>query len=182
MKIIELFEDTITEDNIIELIKRDCKPWLGKAKELVYRGMQKKVDAPFKQEVRADRQPRNTDGELHKAMDDWFNDNFGFRARSAAVFVTGDFDDAKSYGQAYAIFPIGDFKFVWSPNVGDLYMSMHNETPGRVPLKLERFKFQDDELEKAISSGFEIMIKCKDYYAVPVISIKEAKFVWDQLK
>jgi len=178
MKIIELYEEELPQefDEAIKLIKRDCKSFLAQRGEgLLYRGVQKglgKNIKTFSKKVpRTDRKPKNTLRSTHQELDDWFNDNFGFRARSAAVFVTGDLRDARSYGAAYAIFPIGDFEFLWSPNIGDLFIALGN--PENMESTLKNAEYKKTDLADAIESGHEIMLSCKEYYALHIKEYSE---------
>ncbi|WP_407305210.1 hypothetical protein [Acinetobacter sp.] len=176
MKIIELYEDELPQDfgSAIGLIQRDCKPFLSQANGgLLYRGMRSAVGEKAvvfsKKTPRTDRKPRNTDIRLHKIMDDWFNEKFGVKARSEAVFCTGDFIDALSYGAAYAIFPIGDFKFIWSEYINDLFIAARRN-PSTLLDTLKDANYKTTNLPEAIESDHEIMISCKEYYALCVQS------------
>ena len=161
MKISELFEEDAPD--IIDLIKRDCQQFIEAHPDgLMFRGMDNKSMKPFKGTVRQDRKPVNMSKEKHKRIDDWFEKEFGFKARSQSIFVTGEFDDARSYGQPYAIFPIGEFEFVWSPQVGDMFMYNFNDSP------LDEAGYKDTDLKAAINSENEIMLYCKEYYALPI--------------
>lgn len=172
MKIIELFEEEeFDQDAIVELIKRDCKPYFDASpgNRLMFRGMRgRSKTKAFKRTVRADRAPKDTSDELHKAMDDWFLEKFGFKARSNAMFATGHATIAGTYGSLYAVFPIGDFEFVWSPNVDDLTLRTENLRPDEIPDVLEDCEFRKTGLRSAINSQNEIMISCREYYAVPL--------------
>ena len=180
MKIAELHE-AVTEIadagdmEAIELVKRDCQAFIkSKPGGLMFRGMKNKPRGIFIQDVRNDRNPRNMKLEVHEAADEWFHDRFGFKARSEAVFVSGELADAKSYGKAYAVFPIGEFKYVWSPDVGDLFILLHSTRPADVEEELNGAGYMDTQLKHAISSGLEIMVQCKKYYAIPMFSVAEA--------
>ena len=172
MKIIELFEEEgYDRDEAVELIRRDCKPYFDASPgpRLMFRGMRgRSKTRAFKRGVRADRAPKDTSDKLHKAMDDWFLEKFGFRARSNAMFATGHATVAGTYGSLYAVFPIGDFEFVWSPNADDLTLHTENLRPDEVPDVLEDCEFRKTNLRSAINSQNEIMISCREYYAVPL--------------
>lgn len=169
---IALREDSLgslSENEVIALIRRECKPFLEHdTSRLMYRGMQSKPSHIYKQAVRSDRRPRNVDHKIHDALDAWFEEKFGFKARSETAFVTGSFADAKSYGKPYAVFPIGDFKFVWSPEIGDLFFISHSVKPEGVASAMDEIQYKTSDLEEAIDSGFEVMVKCDEYYAVPM--------------
>jgi hypothetical protein len=169
MKLIDLFEEELPNnfDGIVEIIERDCKPFLESgAKRLLFRGMRNKTKTMLKVNVRQDRKPKSMGVEMHNLADKWFDEKFGFKARSAAVFVTGDSSEAHDYGSLYAIFPIGDFKFVWSKKSSDLFVHLFDLAS--TIQKLEELNFKSTDLNDAIASGNEIMIHCKEYYAVSV--------------
>ena len=177
MKIIELFEEDETDheaelQDAIKIIKRDCKPFLEQFEgRFLFRGSNSFVTGKGptkffqKRSVRTDRKPMNTDDDIHKVTDDWFNEKFGIRGRSGAMFATGNFGEARAYGTVYCIFPIGDFKFVWSPVVKDLFVAGRdiNSAKDAVPY-LDKAGYRDTDFGKAIKSGKEIMIACKEYY------------------
>lgn len=176
MKILELFEDqenTLIRD-AMKLVKRDCQPFLRDLGDhLLFRGMRlfgpkaPKDKSFFKKAIRTDRLPTNTNIDDHHEMDEWFKKKFGIKARSNTAFTTGNFRDAKSYGTVYAFFPIGDFKFIWSPTVSDLFVDARGikSTKDVFPW-LDRANYQDTDLQAAIESGNEIMVQCKEYYSV----------------
>jgi len=175
MKIIELFE---SEEDIITLIKRDCQPFIqAHPSSLMYRGMKNKSGAGygedefFKQRVRQDRQPMSIRDRLHPLIDNWFEQEFGFKARSQTVFVSGDFMMAQNYGKVYAVFPIGDFKFVWSRDIHDLFGNISAMTSeSEIADKMKALNYRDTNFKAAVASDHEIMIHCKEYYAVAVRS------------
>lgn len=190
MKLSELFENDHDEDDdfpdedlpsgevdfgkAIVQIQRDCKPFLKQCgmEALAFRGFTNNYLAPFfKRATRQNRKPMNTSKVAQAEQDKWFDEHFGFKARSASVFTTGNYDDANSYGQVFAIFPIGDFQFVWSPKVGDLFMAQGSDNQTDF---LNDGNYQDTNLPAALASDNEIMIDCKEYYAVKITSNKEA--------
>lgn len=117
-------------DEVLNLIYTDCMPFvkdLAKDKSklshrLLFSGRNNSKDY-FTGKVRSDRRPKDTDEFVHEIFDELFNKNFGFRARSNAIFCTGRESTAKSYGSnVYIIFPKGQYKFVYNPKIIDLYM------------------------------------------------------------
>lgn len=163
-------------EDIVKLIKRDCKPWLKQAgKNLVYRGTGNK-EIFVKKQVRTDRYPLATPDAFHDYIDNKMKEK-GFKARRKnSVFVTGDLSEAKRYGYGtYVIFPIGDFDFTWSPKIMDLYYEIPATVAG--PDKVDdQYASIDQKIKKyinvnlieAIKSNNEIMIRCDYYYAVQV--------------
>lgn len=160
-------------DTIIKIIKDNCQPFLDQIQSLdlsqhrLYRGMQSYSKYGSRQ-VHNNRPPVSTDLRVHKIMDEWFLQNVGFRARSEAVFGTGDYDTASLYGTVYSIFPIGEFKFCWSENVSDMYTDYPKPHKEERILQnfLKRSNYQTTDLCGAIKSKKEIMIKCDHYVFV----------------
>lgn len=166
----------------IAKIKADCQPFLQEfGGKFIYRGM-KKGAYFLRQQVRTERKPLSSAPFVHRLMDEWFDDKFGIKGRSGAVFATSDFKQAAGYsggfGGAYAIFPIGEFKFLWSPHVYDPFMQLQdvmfdknadrypNDILGpKVEKWLETREYTDKNLPAAIASKNEVMIECKEYYA-----------------
>jgi hypothetical protein len=179
----ELYESEMTEDEVISLIKRDCKPFLSmKPYALLMRGM-KKANYPFKQSVRTDRKPLDTPDETHDQYNKWFKELFGINARSECVFVTSSFFIANAYvrlnkGNVYAVFPIGEMKYIWSPLVDDLVDLLDDE------MTFDEFKELDYKmtgLNSAIEHRNEIMIKCNEYYAIPIASAEDGRDLYEKI-
>jgi hypothetical protein len=99
-------------DEVIDSIRKDCQPFL-KYKNFLFRGMSGKGKEAFIKERRKDRQPLHTDEVVNKIIDNIFLKVWGWRARSEGVFATNGFD-VSFYGQRHAIFPIGNFTYLWS--------------------------------------------------------------------
>lgn len=195
MKLTDLYEDKTQYDLAFSIVQKKCQPFLeqcgGKA---IFRGMKYTSDY-LQNPVRQDRRPSSTPTFVHHAIDDWFDDRFGIKARSNAMFATGDFRIAGHYGgnlqKVYAVFPIGDFKFVWSRQVGDLFLEIEevlfNDYDGDEPARklddddlkndiwefLDSKDYQPDHLSLAIGSKNEVMIACKEYIAMRVESAAE---------
>lgn len=186
MKLVDLFEEALPQnfDDIVAILKRDCKQVIDKIENRFFLRGVRASSVPLaefsKKNIRPDRKPMSTDLAMHHAMDNWFNEKFGFKARSAALFTTGDFKDARSYGAVYAIFPIGDFRFIWSEVIGDLFISMRD--PERMGEILDDANYKDTDLESALSSGHEIMLSCKEYYALRIRSQNDIEALWQALK
>jgi hypothetical protein len=112
---------------VIQYINTNCQPFLKMmAKEGIKRPLYRGINADYGHEVmikkvRKNRRPTDTDTRLHNLLSAAFTSVFGWSARSQGVFATGHDHDAYSYGKVYAIFPIGNFKFIYSKNIGDLF-------------------------------------------------------------
>jgi hypothetical protein len=141
------------------------------------------------------RLPRDTDWKIAKAVDELFFKKFHWRPRSEGVFVFPPNGPASGYGQGdpFSIFPIGDFDFVYSPDVMDLTELfsrivndeyklkddaswMHSEGLSNADLKgvMKIFEakyfryFINTHLPYAIKSGLtpEVILKCDKYLAI----------------
>jgi hypothetical protein len=165
---------------LVTLLQQNCKPFLSQAgwDHPMYRGVTRELPAVSLQQNIANRRPVNTVASLSNLADSWFVEHTGIKFRSNAVFAAGDLATARSYGTVYVMFPIGEFKFCWSPVVEDMFM-MINDLNNRVPrntmevpelFKAEMLKrmghagYRTDHLIEAIDSTSEIMVHCNKYY------------------
>jgi len=101
-----------------------------------------------------------------------------------AVFATGEAEMAAGFGALFSILPIGDFTFLWSPNVPDLATEFSGKTTNifshffQILFSLDtssnidagdyikKADYRTTDLKAAINSGNEIMIFAKEYYAI----------------
>ncbi len=123
-----LSENISTPDEIREMLLTNCLPFIREWKRcssyphMLYSGRPSEYKKVIiKKKVRQDRRPKDTPIEIHKAFDDRFHKEFGIRARSQCIFTVGNPNTAKFYGKPYAIFPVGKFEVIWSPQITDLY-------------------------------------------------------------
>lgn len=164
---------------IIEMIKKDCKPFLREKMpgDFLYRGMKRNIDFYKKLKIRKNRRPKDTPERLHKIFDEEFKKKFGWGARSEGIFCTPSFDDAAYYGDAYLIFPIGSFKFVYSIHIPDLYthvkklyssyfLGQGEDEEIRELAKNLVDTYTDKQLDRGMDIDVEISINCNEYYAV----------------
>lgn len=199
----QFLNESESSTEMAKYIESHCKPFLdeSKRKGLLFRGigtfaqsgefnLPGLTDAiPFAIITpRVDRQPRNMPKKFHTLIDDWFNDQFGLKARSAGVFAFGvkTSNTAAGYaassnkgqgGFACVIFPIGPFKYVWSPEVHDLYTNFSQMDyiiqDGEIDVKkfyhyLETLDYKSTDLSAALQSKNEIMLVCDKYLALSV--------------
>jgi hypothetical protein len=211
MKIKDLFEfdDANNGDHkweplpmqIEEALIRDCQPYLKEARSLhgderqFWRGISSN-DISEKTLVdvihaRLDhREAFSTPSDVHHMLNRWFEKKFGWKARNG-VFAVGNLSEANFYGTPHAIFPIGEFKYVWSPNVYDLYgdLELHlfsKEHPDGQPdvytekvldENISYFKWLDTDLQEALGKNREVMFKCDTYIAIKREKLDELD--WD---
>ena len=190
-----MLDSKIMQDGF-ELIKRDCRPYLQQNKSPIFRtpifrglGMLKVSDSIIiKKQVRLDyRQTKDMNVSIHIAMNDWMTKKFGEPFRNG-LFVSGSRNVVNMYGRTYIIFPIGNFTFLYHDKFSDIYSTYssfhwtYQDDIGNTPDKKTMTKFskkfvkhiasvnngnwKQDTIEQASMSKNEIMIRCKEYYAV----------------
>jgi hypothetical protein len=163
-----LKENNINEEifKIINKIHSSCQPFLkewfksfsNESLLPLYRGAISKPDY-YIGKIRKDRRPMNTTYNDHEELNDLFLEYYGKKWRSESIFVTGSFGNAEGYGDIYLIFPIGKFKFLYNPNIEDLFLYNGSFTTAVKG-------YESKNLKKAIKSGNEIMISGSSYIAV----------------
>lgn len=161
----------------LELIKKDCNPYLNLLKKINYRyylysGRRKGYSGTdfSKKQIRQDRNPKDTPDDKHQFIDNWFYENFGIKARSQTLFCTSDTTIARVYGRLYYIFPVGKYEVIWSNKFIDLYNRAYMDWD------IERYKelflndyaktYKKGDKINALKSENEIMLYCKEYYMV----------------
>lgn len=109
------------------------------------------------------RLPKSIPVSIHRRLNDLFVNLFGVPFRNG-VYATGDYNQSTDYGTVYTFFPIGEFKYCWSPYQKDLFHYIDDRDG----------KFTDDELKEivgsytnfnlkeAISEEVEIMFYCQN--------------------
>jgi hypothetical protein len=193
----DLFEAKAT---IASTIAR-CKPYLsmpGAKTGLLYRGIElswkdyrhEEVTLPSGEVIAIDwtilkrrvgREPTATPHAYASAADDFFNEKFGWRCRSAGTFATGYELETGIYGDTHIFLPIGKTRFVWSDFVRDMYELVNkirmspkfsnlndDERMKALVEKLESSDYVSSGLGDAIRSRKEIMVDCGSYIAVLV--------------
>ena len=157
----------------ITKIRENCKPFL-KEKVIMYRGSHKKIELLRKTRRRKLRKPKDTDIRVHKIAEKFFMKKFGWKPRSQGVFAVGSYSAATYYGNAYYFFPIGSYRYLWSPDKSDFYLgapSMKTDLdmghPSRVENKLETLikTYKDTGLKTAVEKQtFEVMFDVDSFY------------------
>jgi len=167
-------------EKTIELIKKNCGPFLKELKQtgkkqFLYRGYETVSGTITKKRSRNDRRPRDMDETTSEYLDDLFKRKFGWFARSAGIFAISKRGDTIEYGTPYLFFPIGKYKYIWSPSVDDLYTKINDRNLSLEDDFLENYenhwnakygeysgngtwKYNDIEIEQAESES-EVMIE-----------------------
>ena len=151
----------------------------------LYRGLQNANADYVSKKIRTqDRNPKDSTKQLHTLLNKFYTENFGANFRDA-MFCTGSYELAQEFGQAYTIFPVGDFKYLWDMDSKDIYVEFLNyarksnikaEGPEYTTQIAEAFiedviskhTFDSTDLMTAIKRGHEIMIRGKSYLACRV--------------
>jgi hypothetical protein len=102
------------------------------------------------------------------ACDVWFEQRFGWGARSNhSLFVSGSRVQAEQFGTPVIVIPVAPARLVWSPRITDLtqyFKTLGVASPAIVAELLEAGDYRDGDLEAAIASGNEIMVRCERYF------------------
>lgn len=180
-----------TMDQLGETIRRDCKPYLNEfgAGRWVYRGYRftykdrrDKLNI-LRNTPRKDRASMNMPDDIQNYIDDMFKKKFGWRPRKEGVFTTNRGWTAMDYGNSQIFLPIGNYKYIFNPQVDDLYMMTPRESvrkvinkEGMTPDMKERYEKWQDSLEGFRNNGLspylggnvgsEVIWDCKAYYMV----------------
>ena len=183
-----------------ETVKTDCQPYLKEVdyspirKYALYRGVIHTKKTYIAKTVRLqNRKPKDTEQKLHDKINKYFKKNYGVPFRNG-IFATSSLDQTEEYahgglheGEVYIIFPVGEFKYLWSPHISDMLDAIYehdvisNAAPGHKSgwkaFKNEALStYQTTNLTRGIKSGNEIMIYCKEYYGIKYEDILNQKF------
>ena len=118
-----LTEATVSKEEIKKILNRDCAKFLKEMRgeyDLLFRGSYKKVNRIAKIKHNKERKPKDTPQELHDLLNKKFKKKFGWPVRNG-IFTTSSYIMADGYGIPYKFFPIGDYKYVYSTKIEDLF-------------------------------------------------------------
>lgn len=115
-----------------EILASKCQPYINDMGRLVhepngwftgllYRGADKLMSNYIIKKPHVDRKPKDTPVELSEKIDDMMEKKFGWRPRSQGVFATFDAGVAHEYGDPYIFIPCGTYKYIWSPEIEDMF-------------------------------------------------------------
>ena len=125
----DIIDDTIDDvekKRILNMIRKDCKPFLKESSTYFTRSFTEShgVDNIRKIKPRKNRKPKDTPLYLHDILNNWFRSKFGWNVRSEGVFTYPGKGDFYGDSNIYYFFPIGSFKFVFSDTISDLYNTL----------------------------------------------------------
>lgn len=152
LKTFESFDSEMTAEEVYEILKRDCPEYLDLLRNctiddgelydlndeiesrtyyereipMLYRGTRAKTDDILSIEPRELRRAKDTNQKISDEIDDKFESVYNIRPRQSGVFTTPVRDVASHYGNSYLFFPIGDFDYIWSNEIDDLFDDLRN--------------------------------------------------------
>lgn len=133
--------------DVAAIIRKECAPFLKTAGSMAfsaYRGMEpsgyeewsralvipKDDDDVVEHEIKDDayinavprnREPVDSSGYYHEALNKFFVGKVGLPVRSACFFATGEYESVGHYGTPHIVLPCGDFHYTWSSRIIDAY-------------------------------------------------------------
>mgnify|MGYP007016029883 CR=1 FL=1 len=149
MRLLEYIEKDVSSAR--QLITSYCKPFIremgrhivdvspGANYNFLWRGHEAFITNIIVMKTRNDRNPKDTPVEISKIIDDLMEEKFGWRPRSSGVFAVPNINTANEYGRPYIFFPIGQYKYIWSPQIDDMY---------ELIAEISDFSIKDNELER----------------------------------
>lgn len=168
-----LIEDEKGLAHYIPKIQAECKPFLKDIRNAagsLFRDDTKNRNKPiWKKVTRTDRAPLDTPQDIHDELDLWFQDEFGWRARSEGLFCWPLKFTSQWTVNKWLVFPAGKYKYIWSDKVDDLWATLGGYGSNLDTL-MDAFQthFGDSYTDKNIKQSMkwegEIMIKCKYSY------------------
>jgi hypothetical protein len=134
------------------------------------------------------RTPRDMPVDYHNGLNTHFEKIFGWPVRNGLFTygVKSNFRDLTDigYGKSYLIFPCAQFKYVYDPNIYDLfehyYEYCRNELDkANIQSFIETIHYFDTDIGKAMANSVhdfrsvEIMINCEQYYLINIKYVEE---------
>lgn len=119
-------EENVKIDDLSSFLKSNCKPFLKEFRksyidgDFIFRGSNHDVRDARIFKVRKDRKPRLVSKEAHNFLSSISKKLFGWNMRGEGSF-TGSAYVAASYGTTNIFIPIGNYKYVYTEDTGNLY-------------------------------------------------------------
>lgn len=133
---------TLPPEEAARLIAKECSEFIKETEfsvdkiyrlsNAVYRGVDnlRTVVASFDGNIV--RPARDSNKLLHKLLDKFFVEHFGFPYRSKGTFVTANETTASGYGYAGIFFPVNGYSYVFSKEIEDAYTAFQNTKSSHV--------------------------------------------------
>lgn len=145
-------------EEVLDTLARDCAPFLKETDKIYYRGMGGvSYELIQKFHARKDRKPKDMPLAYHNELDKIFQKYFGWKARTEGVFASGRRTMVSQYGSVFIFMPIGKFRYVFSPDIRDLYMHLNDMSPETA--KLYDFDFNDNKLSREDKIGLDELVR-----------------------
>ena len=136
-----------------------------------WRGTNRQVTEIGEVRRRKNRKPVDMPLKLHELLDFKFFQKFKWPVRSEGIFTVPDAASTFPYGAyAYAFFPIGKYRYVWSDRVADLFAEMYKRklTPDKADhLYSEIFDNEEVLLPSSKENHEEELVKYKKWLKDP---------------
>ncbi len=134
--------------SVVKFMRSHCQPWLNATdiNNPVFRGTHTTNDVFFRK-VRPDRNPRDTELNIHKLYNKLIAMVGGHANRTNSAFVSSYRATAGIYGNIRVAIPVGKFRYTWSPVWNDWYTGM---TGSRQMLTALMYPAEGKQLSKLI--------------------------------
>ena len=118
---------------IINSLYKNCMPFIQELRKsgsnVLWRGTHKvKTKSITQVTPRQDRYPKDMPEFIHDELDSKFQKEFGWRPRGTGVFVISNKRDAGTYGDEYIFFPVGKYRYLYNPDISDLFSEVDGES------------------------------------------------------
>lgn len=177
----------LTYEEGIELVKKECSEIINiykKAGRVLFRGTKSERRKPidddnkiYKIVPRKRRNPKDTDKETQKILDNLFNQRFGWKPRSHGIFAAG-IESASYYGTPHGFFPVNGFDYIWSPKIDDLYNDFVTEYEGEYKtVNVTGWWVNVDDPKEKYRSPYDLDINPENLIKGDVYEYKEVEVI-----
>lgn len=190
MRLVHYINEEKLYNFYIPKMKKDCAKFIKDirgASGCLRRYDKKKMDWMIsKHKTRDFRKTVDIPTDLSNKIGSLLKEKFGWNARTENVVFCWASKEISGFNNRY-LFPVGNYKIVWSPKINDLYRRLYKlstlkvvdygygseSDPKLIDNLYEYFiqnklldTYTDKNLKKAVVSKNEIMVNCKEYYLV----------------
>lgn len=116
----------------------------------LYRAVGKMTRPITKSPGNVDREPRDSSEQLHKVLDNYLSKKFGFPYRSKGTFVSNKPEGTESYGTPNLFFPVNGYRYVYSKQINDAFVSFQNISGIFRPRDAEMFQTIIDDMHDEV--------------------------------
>jgi len=198
MRLIHYINEEKLYNFYIPKIKKECSNYIKDIRDAngcLIRDDNKKRDWMIsKHKTRDFRKTVDIPLELSNKIGNLFKKKFGWNARNEnVVFCWGNQGRKITNSNSRYLFPVGNYKYIWSNEINDLYRRLYKSStlkvvdvgytseddPELIDALYEYFKengfktYTDKNIKKAVLYNKEIMVNCKEYYLISHKVIQE---------